>query len=249
MSSILERIKKQQSPEGKRLFGVVCGPRLGGKTTLAGTLPGRTLLLQSVVRESGSESAQALAKLNGHQLDVANFSTVEELLAILKECSSDEAFDNVYVDGLSSITDQKFDDPVIRKLVKTDNWAAFREIGAAAETVIMTLKELTYPEKTKKPKNTWITCALDIKLDKNGSVADVSLSTKGNLAATAVTKFGECVVTVLPPTKTEAGETGHRMITRTTDWWPGRIDGLLHGQNPGMLDADLSKLLALRAAK
>ena len=52
----------------KRLFCVVAGPRLGGKTTIAGTLPGKTLLLQAAVLESGSRSALKLARERGNKV-------------------------------------------------------------------------------------------------------------------------------------------------------------------------------------
>ena len=62
-------------------------------------------------------------------------------------------------------------------------------------------------------------------------------------------KLGEAVVTVLPATRGENGtEIPNRLITKTQDWWPGRIDGLLSDENPGELPADLSKVLALRGA-
>jgi hypothetical protein len=244
--SVLAKLKAASAPEGKRLFCVVAGPRLGGKTTLAGTLPGRTLLLQAAVLESGSESAKALAERNGHELDVVNFTTADELLAVLKELESDKSYDNVYVDGLSALTEMKLRDPKIAKVIKTNVWDGYRELGEAANEVILQLKALTYAEKAAKPKATFLTCALKIKQDKSGNVVDVELETKGNMAVSAITKLGEAVVTVLPAQRTENGEIPHRIITKTQDFWPGRIDGLLSDQNPGELAADLSKVLELR---
>lgn len=247
--SILSRLKEQKGGAGKKIFGVVAGPRLGGKTTLAGTLPGRTLLLQSAVLESGSDSAKALATRNKNELFTANFSSVKELSALIKELTTDTDFDNVYVDGLSALTEMKLREPNIQLILKKNVWDGYRELGQEIQDVLLTLKELTYSEKATKPKNVFVTCALKIEHDTNGNVKDVSLETKGNLAVTAVTKLGEVVVTVLPPQRTEGGETPHKLITRTTDWWPGRIDGLLKEDNPGEISpADLSKLLKLRGA-
>jgi hypothetical protein len=248
--SILERLKKAAPTQEKKLFCVVAGPRLAGKTTLAGTLPGRTYLLQAAVLESGSESAKALAAKNKHELYVDTFSSVEELLTKLDELKTDTDFDQVFVDGLSALTEQKMRDPRIAKLVKTDNWAAFRELGESISDAILRMKELTYAEKVKKPKNVWLTCALSIKQDKNGSIVDVSLEAKGNVAVTSITKLGEAVVTVLPPLKTENGVGSHRLITKTEDVWPGRIDGVLAEQNPGIIEpADLRAVLKLKGAK
>ncbi len=246
--SILAKLKAQSGAEGKKLFCVVAGPRLGGKTTLSGTLPGKTLLLQAAVLESGSASAVSLAERNGFQLDVVNFTNTDELLAVLKELETDTEYDSVYVDGLSAITEQKLRDPKIAKAIKVNVWDGYRELGEAASEIILQLKALTYSEKAKKPKDAFLTCALKIKQDKAGNVIDVELEAKGNVAVSAVTKLGEAVVTVLPAQKGENGvEIPNRLITKTTDFWPGRIDGLLSDQNPGEMEADLGKVLELRA--
>jgi hypothetical protein len=246
MSTLNERLAAK-APPTKKMFGIVAGQRLAGKTTIVGTLPGKTLLLQAAVLESGSESAQELAKKHGNELKVLNFSTIEELNGLLKELRTDTIFDNVVVDSLSAITDIKYSEPKVRALVKTDNWAAFREIGETATAIILALKELTYPEKTAAPKTAWLTCALSIKQDKNGQVIDVSLDCKGNVATSSVTKYGEAVVTVMPPQYTETGEGHHRLLTKTLDVWPARVDGVLKENNPGVIEpASLAAVLALK---
>lgn len=242
--SILDRLKKQGTLEGKALFGVIAGPRLGGKTTLAGTLPGKTLLLQAAVLESGSESAKALAASRNAHLDVLNFNNIEELKEIVIELRTDTVYDNVYVDGLSAITDMLLKQPKIAQALKINVWEGYSLLGNVVTEVILSLKELTYPDKAKKAKATFLTCALRVK--QEGTGVDVELETKGKIATSAVTKYGEAVLTVLPPSKTESGTTGHRMITKSDDIWPGRIDGLLSDQNPGTLPADLSLVLKLR---
>jgi len=244
--SILAKLKLQTTPAGKKLFGVITGLRLAGKSTLAGTLPGKTLMLQASVLESGSESAKTLAARNKNNLDVVSFSNNAELLAVLKELTEDTEYDNVFVDSLTAITEQKSKEPEIVKLTKGNGFAAYKEIGVSAIDIIEKLKELTYPGKAKKPKNTWITCALKIKSDVNGNVTDVDLETRGQMAIAAVTKYGEAVVTVVGPQRTEQGMGAHALITKTTELWPGRIDGLLADQNPGKLEpADLSAVLKL----
>lgn len=243
--SILDRLKKQETQEGKKLFGVVAGPRLGGKSTLAGTLPGKTLMLQVAVLESGCESAKSLASKLGNELDILSFSSMEELAGITKDLGTDTTYDNVYLDGLSALTDIKIREPRIQALIKKDVWSGYRELGEDISTMLLLLKALTYPVTTK-PKNVIITCALAVKTGPNGNIVDVSLEAKGNVAVTQITKLGEFVITVMPPIETENGITGHRMITRSVESWPGRIDGVLSEDNPGMIaPANLGELFKL----
>lgn len=244
--SILAKLKQQQ-PADKKLFAVIAGPRLGGKTTIAGTLPGKTVMLQAGVLESGSKSAARLAKKLGNELTILHFNTVEELVAVLKELADDQEYDHVYIDGLSGITELKYKDPKIVAAIKKNTWDGYRDLGDAADQVLELAKTLTYPDRAKYAKNVWITCAL--KVEEKNNTLDVELDTKGKKAVSSVTKLGEAVVTVLPSTKTESGETGHRLITKTDGVWPGRIDGVLAEDNPGVLPADLSKVLELRGAK
>lgn len=212
-------------------------------TTLAATLPGKTLMLQAAVLESGSKSAEKLASDLGTDLTVLTFKSLSELDDIIKELKSDETFDNVYVDGLSALTELKYNDPAVQRRMKANVWDGYKDIGDYASAVIMELKSLTYFDIAKKPKNVFLTCALSIKMDKSGGIADVGLETKGNMAVTAITKLGEAVVTVMMV----PGESGaeRKLITKTADWWPGRIDGVLDDQNPGQMEPDLTKLLKL----
>lgn len=239
---------KEGEAAAKPIFGVVAGQRLHGKTTLAGTLPGRTLLLQARVLESGSESAKALAKRNGFQLDVANFSSVEELLSVMTELKTDTTYDNIYVDGLSALTELKMLEGRMVILAKNDAWEAYRELAAAVRKTLLAAKELSYPDKAKKAKHTWVTCALAVKLDKGGTIIDVELEAKGRVAVTEITKLAEVVVTIRPPETDEQGKTrGHRLLTQSDGVWPARIDGILAGDTAGFIEpADLGKLIALR---
>lgn len=248
--SILDKIAKQEpAPVGKKLFAVVAGPRLGGKTTLAGTLPGKSLLLQAAVLESGSGSAKELAKRNGNNLVVWNFSSVEELAQILTELKTSEDYDNIYVDGYSAVTEMKYKDPKIAATIKKNTWDGFRDLADAAGDVMTTLKQLTYPEYAKKPRNVFLTCALKVKLDANGNIANIELDTKGNAPVSYITKLGEAVVTALPGLRTETGVGPHRLLTKSDGTWPARIDGLLADQNPGTLPADLGEVLKLLGLK
>lgn len=242
--SILSKLKQQKEEGDKKLFGVVAGLRLAGKTSLAGTLPGKTLMIQASVLESGSRSAEEIAKNNGYELDVITFHSLPELLEVLAELKEDTEYDNVYVDGLSAITELKAKDPDTAKLMKKNVWDGFRDVGDFANDVVVALKSLTYTGQATKPKHVFITCALKLKQDKMGNVIDVELETKGNMAVTSITKLGECVVTVLQVTTEEGPK--RQLITRTLDFWPGRIDGVLDSNNPGQIEANLATLLNLR---
>jgi hypothetical protein len=240
--SILAKLK-QQNPE-KKMFAVIAGPRLGGKTTLAGTLPGKTLLLQAAILESGSKSAARLAERLGNELTIVHFNSVDELVSVIKELAEDKEYDHVFIDGLSGITEMKYKEPKIAAAIRKNTWDGFRDLGDAAGDVIEAAKSLTYTDRTKHAKTVWITCALRVE-EKNNSI-DVELDTKGKKAVSSITKLGEAVLTVLPSEKTENGETGHRLVTKTSGPWPGRIDGLLADQNPGVIQpASLADVLNL----
>jgi hypothetical protein len=245
--SILDKVKKQTKLDNKKMFGIIGGLRLSGKSTIAGTLPGKTLMLQASVLESGSQSAEMLAKKLGNSLQVLNFNSLGELIEIIAELKADTEFDNVYVDGLSAVTEMKLKDPMTAALIKKSVWDGYRELGDFVTDVLLQLKELTYASSVKKAKNVFMTCALTSKQDKAGNVIDVSLDVRGNVAVTSVTKLGECVATVYLR-QTEEGQE-RVLLTKTFDYWPGRIDGILDEDNPGIIPADLSQLLKLKEGK
>jgi hypothetical protein len=69
---------------------------------------------------------------------------------------------------------------------------------------------------------------------------------KGKVSLESLTKLAEAVITILPPGKTEDGAVNRRLLTLNDGLWPGRIDGLLDHQNPGIIEpADLGALLKL----
>lgn len=242
--SILARVKKQAEGGGKKLFAAVCAPRLVGKTTLAGTLPGRTLLLQVAVLESGCKSAIALAADLGNDLTVLSVGTLAEWEAIIEELSRDEEFDNVYVDGLTAINEVIFRDPKTQKLKNADSFKGYALIGETTDRILTDLKRLTYIEGNARAKNVFVTVAL--KVENDGGVTDVKLEVKGKVSVTSITKLSEAVLTVLPPVATEEGTTPHSLLTKSDGVWPGRVDGLLESQNPGVISpANLTAFLNL----
>jgi hypothetical protein len=226
----------------KKLFGVVAGPRLSGKTTLAGTLPGKTLLLQAEVYESGAGSAVALAKKNGHDLDIVEFSNLQQLRAQISELAGDEVYDNIYVDGVSAITEMKSREADCVAATKKNEWAGYRILGEQVLDLVFELKNLTYPKNASKAKNVFATLAIKVK--DTGGVTDLVFESVGNMAVTGLTKLGEAVLTLVQE-PTEDGGYHRVLVTSTKDHWPGRIDGLLDEDNPGVIEPDLSKVLNL----
>lgn len=242
--SILARIKKQESEGAKKLFAAVCAPRLVGKTTLGGTLPGKTLLLQVAVLESGCKSAQALAEQLDNDLVVLSVGSQDEWEAIIEELSKDTVFDNVYVDGLTAINEIIFRDPKTQALKNRDSFKGYALIGETTDRILTDLKRLTYPSANAKAKNVFVTVAL--KVENEGGVTDVKLEVKGKVSVTSITKLAEAVLTIVPPIKTENGITPHRLLTKSDGVWPGRVDGLLESQNPGHIEpANLTTFLEL----
>lgn len=242
--NILARVKKQTEDGDKKLFAAVCAPRLVGKTTLAGTLPGKTLLLQVAVLESGCKSAVALAEQLGNDLTVLSIASLAEWEAVIDELSKDETFDNVYVDGLTAINEVVFRDPKTQKLKNADSFKGYALIGETTDRILTDLKRLTYPTQNAKAKNVFVTVAL--KVENEGGVTDVKLEVKGKVSVTSITKLGEAVLTILPPVKTEDGVAPHSLLTKSDGVWPGRVDGLLEHQNPGVISpANLTAFLKL----
>lgn len=242
--SILARIAQQSTaPAGTKLFAVVAGQRCSGKTTLAGTLKGKTLLLQASVWESGAESAKKLAAQLGNDLTAYGFESLPELHTILKELETDEVYDNVFVDGLSAITEIKYREPAVVAMSKKDTWAGWRAIAEESTDVILQLKSLTYKSKTKKNKNVFLTIAIDVKADPNGMPVEVEMVAKGQVAISNVSKFAAGVLTVALMN----GEKGveRKLITRNTGVFAGRLEGLLDSANPGIMNANLSEVLNL----
>lgn len=248
--SILDKLMNVEETAGKKLFGIIAGTRLAGKSSLAGTLPGKTLMLQAAVLESGSKSALSLAEELGNDLTVVSFESVSQLQEVLKELETDETFDNIYVDGLSALLELKSKEPKIAQMLKGKGSAVFdgwRELGTEAENTILALKTLTYPGKATKPKNTFMTCALDVKHDSDGEICEVKLSVKGQMAVSSVTRVGEAVLTVIPPEIKEDGSYGgHILLTKGSGFLPARLDGILSHNNPGRVEpASLATVLEL----
>ena len=217
----------------KGIFGVVAGPRLGGKTTSAGTLPGHTILLQAAVHESGSRSAQALARKRGNKLEVWTFTDLVDFRAKMEKASATSA-DHIFIDGFTAINDMRWGEPDVQKAYQRNNFEGYAKHGQDVSALCLWVKSFT---EGARAKNVWITCSLKKKDD------DMVMEAKGQMAVTSLTKLGEVVVTV----NQFPSEHGPRrvMITKTIDCWPGRIDGVLDDENPGHIQPDLATIINL----
>ena len=224
----------------QKFFGIIAGKRLGGKTTLAGTLPSKTLMLQAEVYESGAISASRLAKKNGNELVVRSFDSLRSLDDYIAKLKDDESYENVYVDGFSAMTEMKSREFDYVELAKRNVWDAFSLLGQQIGDTLIALKKLSYPNYAKKPKNIFVTTALRVKVDSNGH-QDVELEGVGRVAVTSVTKLGDHVLTIVNDTN-EDGSTTRKLITKSRGVWPGRLSGVLDDDNPGVLPPDLSKI-------
>ncbi len=150
----------------------------------------------------------------------------------------------MYVDGLTAINEVVYRDPKTQALKNKDSFKAYALIGDTTDRILTDLKRLTYQDANAKAKNVFITVAL--KVENEGGVTDVKLEVKGKVSVTSITKLGEAVLTIVPPTKTEDGTTQHSLLTKSDGVWPGRVDGLLADQNPGVIEpANLTTFLKL----
>ena len=227
--SILDELNE---PTTSGVFGIVAAPRLYGKSTLAGTLPGKTLFLQAARIETGSQSAKKLALEYGHHLDVRAFSSLAQLFKILPAVAASD-YDNLYIDGITAVTEMKYGEPEIQKMLKKDNWGAFREIGKVMYDFILECKGLS--EDTGK--NVFLTLALDPQFDSVGNIVSIKPEVKGNATLSHIK--GMCPVIVVPvETTTEDGKSQRILITQSDGVWPARIDNLLSHENPGSVLVD-----------
>ena len=235
---IIDKLTKQKKAQG--IFGIVAGLRLGGKSTLAGTLPGKTLLIQAALRETGSSSAEALATKLGNELVILEFSTLPELAEVLKEVEKSD-FDNVYIDGISAITEIKYNEPlVLAKALGANPWGAFDEVKKSMSTFIEASKALA----ERHNKNVFMTLALNPEFDSAGNLVEVKPELKGKATLSVVKGYAPTVL-VVRSRKTEKGETVRELVTKNEGPYSARIDTLLDEENPGVLPADLSKVIKL----
>jgi hypothetical protein len=236
---ILNDLAQQEKEAG--IFAVVAGARTSGKSTIPGTLPGKTLLLQAALLETGSKSAKSLAQELGNDLTVVTFQSVSQLGEILKD-DDIAGFDNLYIDGLSAISDMLFNSPDIKKATKRNTWDGFRDLWLAATELLLEAKALSASH------NVFFSLAIKEKYDRDGMLIAVEPEVKGNATIGSIQKLCPTILyTVADIHEDEEGQlhTDRKLVTGYRGVYAGRIDSLLDKQNPGIMPADLSQVITL----
>lgn len=243
MSSLLQ--SKRKSVKSRGIFAAITGQRLSGKSTLAGTLPGKTAMLTTRMFETGSATAETLAARLGSSLDIFEFSSAKELLTMAKEASL--TYDNIYIDGASGLTEILYRSPEITKELKKNVWDGFAMLGDSVEDVLLGIKELAEKDEGI---NVFVTAALEPKFDAAGNIIELAIEAKGKSVIKNLRKIFPIVV-CLRPSYDEEGRLKDEpeMVTKTDGPYGARIDSLLADQNPGLLNADLAELVALVKGK
>lgn len=103
------KIKSTKDASAKRIHGVIYAPSKYGKTTLAGTLEGKTLIVSA---ESG------LLSLHNKEIDYVEVNSLKEIREVISEISKGTDYENIFFDSLTEIGDyyveeakQMFPDP------------------------------------------------------------------------------------------------------------------------------------------
>lgn len=234
MGIIKERLVTDHSKSG--LFICVAGPRFGGKTTVLGTLPGKTLLIDIASKESGSRGAVAMGKRLGNQVDVVIGKDCQDA-ADLAMAAVQEGYDNVAIDGISALTEVEVESTKFRMLEKQNVWKAYGHVGDQVKNLIRVLKEIS----NEHPINVIITAALSEKSNSEGVVTETGLVSKGKVALDEIK--GRCpyfVVAHQVPSR-NADEGMLRILRTKTDEagvYQARLDGIFDNVNPKGFRAD-----------
>lgn len=227
--SIASRLKTKKKVG---IYGVVAGLRLSGKSSLAGTAPGKTLLLQAELLETASESAKSVASRLGNTLDVLEFTSAKDMMNILDEVK-DTDYDNIYIDGLSAMSDMISNTRDIQQLMKKNTWDAFREIGTQLCDFQLKSKQVSIDTG----KNVFTTLALKPKTDTDGHLVSLDPVIKGQVALESIKKLAPVVIS-LRQDRDENGKLIRNMLTNSDGLYPARIDAVLDDMNPGKFRAD-----------
>lgn len=240
--STLKKYQKKKRKQG--VFAVVAGLRLSGKSTIAGSLPGKTAYLQADLWETGSDSALKLAKKLGNDLtedDIVSFESLSELVEIMGDLATDKTYDNIYIDGMSAISEMVCRMPEVAKTMKKNNWDGFREVKEYMSNFLIECKKLA----EHRGKNVFVTLALTAKHDTLGNVTDLVPDCKGNAYLSFFTAIGRTVVCTNSYI-TEEGEVIRELITKNDGTYSARIDSLLDDENPGIIrPASLASVINL----
>ena len=237
---IINTLIKEKKNNG--IFAVIAGTRTSGKSTISGTLPGKTLMLQAHLLETGSSSAKKLASRLNNDLTIISFKDYDALMEILKD-EDILKYDNIYIDGLSAITEQLFSSPEIKKHMKKNIWDGFRELWIKATNLLLHAKELS------DYINVFFTLAIREKFDRDGNLIAIEPETKGNATIGEIKHLCPTILYTIAETfqdeDTQETTTYRSLITGYQGLYAGRIDTLLDQDNPGKMEADLSKVIQI----
>lgn len=237
--SLLDKLKKQKQ-QSSGFMAAIGGARLSGKSTLAGTLPGSTLVIQPAGIEAGNTSPMELAKKLGNKLDLIEVENHGQLFEVLQDTGLLK-YDNIYVDGISAFTEMVYSSPEFATKTAKNKWDGFDYIKDQSGQLVLACKELA----EKHDKNVFITYSLKEKTDENGNVASVEMDAKGNATKTIVEGRSPNVVAAVAVTK-EDGSLVRGLITKNKGPYVARLGNLLDEDNPGkIIPADLSTLLTI----
>ena len=235
--SILDELRKKKSNSGAGLFGIITGFRTSGKSTIAGTLPGKTLMLQAAVRETGSNSAIALAAERKNHLEILSFDTVPELMAMIHDFHK-HPFDNLFIDGISAITEIRFEEPEIQAITLKNQWDGYAAVKKTMHTAIFDAKKVSVDHG----KHVFMTLAIDPVLNEAGAIVEMKPNLVGRATLQEIKKYGNAVM-VVRSRLGDKGETIRELVTKNDGPYSARIDTLLDHENPGTMPADLSIVL------
>lgn len=240
MSSLLQSKRKVIANRG--IFAAILGTRLSGKSTIAGTLPEKSAMLTAKTFETGSGSAEKMARDLGTSLDVFEFSNAKDLVAMAKAAIA-EGYENLFIDGASGLTEILYRTPDISRKMTSNQWDAYAMLADQVEDCLLALKELTDKDGGV---NIFVTAAVEPKYDQAGNLIELIVESKGKSVIKNLRKIFPVVVT-LRPVYDENGQKldAPEMVTKTDGIYSGRIDSLLNQDNPGVLNADLQELINL----
>ena len=216
------------------IFGAITGRRLAGKTTLAGTLPGKTAMFTADLFETGASSAIALAKSLGNTLDVYTFDSISSLVEMIEEASTE--YDNIYIDSATGVTELMYRSTEISAAIKKNSWDGFRLLADRVEDLMLRTKSLT----EKSGLNIFYTISL---VENKDSI--LAPESKGNSVVKNIRAIFPVVVALSPKFDDDGNLLPPDLVTASDGEYAARIDGLLTNDNPGIIEPDLSKLINL----
>jgi len=233
--------EEERDKEGG-IVAVIGGMRLSGKTTLSGTLKGKTLLIYAKGIETSIKSAKKLAKDNGNTLHVVPFGSLAELGNILN-ASIDKGYDHVYIDSLTAVNNFKYQEPDVNRLVNGKGDAVFkgfRLLGEEMLKFLATCKEVAQSTGI----NIFLTIGYDPVRDKEGNLIDLNPALKGNMTLSFLQQACPIFLFVGKEHQ-EDGTTERRIFIKDQGPITARIDYLLEHEGPKKIKADLMEVFKL----